>query len=181
MFENREAFRVWLNGNRNRGEGVWMIFGKTGKVETISPDEALEEALCFGWIDGMIKSVDDTKYMKTFTPRRKGSKWSERNRKLFDKLVEAGKMTESGFAAAEEAKKSGNWDAPQGNPITDDQVEVLVQALKVEDKALSNFLKMSPSVKRTYTALYFDAKKEETRVKRLQWIIGRLNENKKPM
>ena len=143
--------------------------------------EALEEALCFGWIDGQISSVDDEKYLKKFTPRRKGSKWSERNREIATRMIENGRMTEYGMAAIEQAKKSGTWDSPKQVPVTDDQVDILVEALNGAEPALSNLLKMSPSVRRTYTAFYLDAKKEETRINRLQRIIERLNQNKPPM
>ncbi|MDD5703777.1 MAG: YdeI/OmpD-associated family protein [Dehalococcoidales bacterium] len=90
-------------------------------------------------------------------------------------------MTDHGLAAIERAKKSGTWEVPKEAPISDEQIEVLVNALKGVDLALTNFLKMPPSVKRTYTALYLDAKKDETRTKRLEKIIERLNANKRPM
>ncbi|SFG93822.1 Uncharacterized conserved protein YdeI, YjbR/CyaY-like superfamily, DUF1801 family [Desulfotomaculum arcticum] len=181
MFENRATFRNWLFENHSVSKGVWLIFGKTSQLKTIKPDEALEEALCFGWIDGQLKSIDDEKYLKRFTPRRKGSKWSERNRSLATILIENGKMTEYGIAVIEEAKKSGTWDIPKNKPISEEEIEILINALSGTEKALSNFLKMPMSVKKTYTGLYLDAKKEETRIKRLQKIIERLNENKKPM
>jgi uncharacterized protein YdeI (YjbR/CyaY-like superfamily) len=78
-------------------------------------------------------------------------------------------------------KKSGTWDTAKAEPITDEQIDILISALSGAELALSNLMKMPISVKRTYTALYLDAKKEETRIKRLEKIIGRLNENKKPM
>ena len=82
LFADRDEFRKWLFENHNIGKGIWLVFGKAGKLKTIKPDEALEEALCFGWIDGQFNSIDDTKYLKKFSRRRIGSKWSERNKKL---------------------------------------------------------------------------------------------------
>jgi len=158
-----------------------MVFDKSGSGKTVTPDEALEEALCFGWIDGQIKSLDDASYLKRFTPRRKGSAWSARNRSIAEKLIEQGLMTDAGRAAIRCAKEDGTWDTPKRPAITDEQVNGLIQLLQGHEPALSNFLKMSPSVRRTYTALYLDAKAEATKVKRLQYIVGRLNENKKPM
>jgi uncharacterized protein YdeI (YjbR/CyaY-like superfamily) len=181
IFENRAEFRKWLIENHNISDGIWMVFGKVGKLKTIMPDEALEEALCFGWIDGQFNSIDEGKYLKRFTPRRKGSKWSEKNKNLANILIENGKMTKYGIAAIEQAKKSGTWDTAKAELITTEQIDILISALSGAELALSNFLKMPVSVKRTYTALYLDAKKEETRIKRLEKIIGRLNENKKPM
>ena len=181
IFKSRDEFREWLIRNHDVSHGIWMVFGKAGLLKTLKPDEALEEALCFGWIDGQIKSIDQAKYVKKFTPRRKGSKWSGKNKKLVKALTESGKMTASGMAAVERAKKSGHWNTLEGPSIGEEQVGILISALSGADLALSNFLKMSDSAKKTYAALYLDAKKEETRIKRLEKIIGRLNENKKPM
>jgi len=181
LFTDREEFREWLYKNHNSSQGIWLVFGKGGKLKTLKPDEALEEALCFGWIDGQLNSIDDAKYLKKFTPRRKASKWSEKNKAIAYRLIENGKMTEYGLIAIEQAKSNGTWDVPKEAPFSDDQIEVLTGALQGAEPALTNFMKMPPSVRRTYTAMYLDAKKEETRIKRLQRIIERLNENKKPM
>ncbi len=181
LFTNREEFRKWLSENHSCGKAFWLVFGKGNRLRTIRPDQALEEALCFGWIDGQIKSLDEEKYLKKFTSRNKNSRWSETNRNIVARLIERGEMTEHGLAAIERAKRSGNWDAPKEAPISDDQVEILVSALQGHDLALANFLRMAPSVRRTYTVMYLDAKKEETRVKWLRTIVERLNENKRPM
>jgi uncharacterized protein YdeI (YjbR/CyaY-like superfamily) len=180
-FENQKSFRNWLVKNHQVSPGIWLVFAKASQVKTLTANEALEEALCFGWIDGQIKSLDTQKYLKRFTPRRKGSIWSERNRRLAKKLIASGDMTPAGHAAIAQAQKSGTWDRPKPAPISDGSIQMLIEALSGTGKALANFLNMSPSVKRTYTALYLDAKKEETRKKRLVKIIERLKENKKPM
>jgi uncharacterized protein YdeI (YjbR/CyaY-like superfamily) len=181
LFADREAFRQWLVENHHVNKGFWMVLGKTSQLKTLTADEALEEALCFGWIDGLIKSVDETKYIKKFTPRRKGSNWSDRNKEIAGKLMACGKMTEHGMKFVEEAKKSGEWQKPKREKVTDNQVEILVKALNGAEPALSNFLKMTPSIRRTYTGFYLDAKNEEVRINRLKKLIERLNENKKPM
>ncbi|PKM49691.1 MAG: hypothetical protein CVV02_14545 [Firmicutes bacterium HGW-Firmicutes-7] len=181
FFFDRNEFRKWLQENHDRSKGIWVAFSKTSKLKLLKAEEALEEALCFGWIDGQIISIDNEQYQKKYTPRRKGSHWSDKNKGLTDKLLENGMMTEFGIHAIEQAKKDGTWYAPKGEPITDEQVDVLISVLEGVEPALTNFLKMSPSVKRTYAALYLDAKKENTKIKRLSKIIQRLNENKKPM
>jgi len=181
LFPNREGFRKWLFENHGANKGVWLVFGKGGRLKTIKPDEALEEALCFGWIDGQIKNIDAEKYLKKFTPRTKDSRWSETNKTMVAQLISNGKMTEYGVAAIKQAKSKGIWDIPKEAPISDNQIEILTDALQSADLALANFLRMPVSVKRTYTALYLDVKKEETRIRRLEKIIERLNENKKPM
>jgi uncharacterized protein YdeI (YjbR/CyaY-like superfamily) len=182
LFADREAFRQWLLKNHDSHPGFWMVLGKAGKLKTLTSAEALEEALCFGWIDNLIKTVDETKYLKKFTPRRKDSVWSEVNKGLVKKLVENGKMTKHGLKLIDTAKKSGAWDNPQKRPvITQDQIEMFTALLKDCEPAYTNFLNMPLSVKQTYTISYLDAKQEETRKNRLNKIIGRLNENKKPM
>jgi uncharacterized protein YdeI (YjbR/CyaY-like superfamily) len=181
LFSDREEFRQWLSSNHDKSQGIWLIFGKSGRLKTVKSDEALEEALCFGWIDGLIKNIDDTRYIKKFSRRRKSSKWSVKNRKAAEKLIGKGKMEGPGLAAIEEARKSGNWDLPERETATDDQVKIFIEAINGTEPALSNFLNMPLSIRRTYTMFYLDAKKEETRVRRLESIIGRLNENKGPM
>ena len=181
LFADRGEFHAWLVDNHARSNGFWMVFGKGDTLKTVKASEALEEALCFGWIDGQIKSVDESRYLTRYTPRRERSKWSEKNRKLATKLIEQGKMTEHGLAAIARAKKDGTWDIPKGEPIASEQTDALVQALTGLEPALSNFQKMSPSVRRTYTAHYLSAKAEDTRKRRLEQIVARLNENKKPM
>ena len=90
-------------------------------------------------------------------------------------------MTEHGLRSIEQAKKHGTWDIPAQGPVSDDQITILIDALQGAGPALSNFMKMPISVRKAYTMMYLDVKKEETRIRRLQKIIERLNENKKPM
>ena len=116
VFENRAAFRKWLVKNHQNSPGIWLVFGKGGKVKTLSAHEALEEALCFGWIDGRLQSLGAETYRKRFTPRRKGSVWSERNRKLAQKLIEEGAMTAAGHAAIARAQEGGTW--AEGGTVT---------------------------------------------------------------
>jgi len=181
VFEDRASFREWLVQNHRNSPGVWLVFGKDAEITTLSPGEALEEALCFGWIDGQIQSLGARKYRRRFTPRRERSVWSERNRKLAHKLIEEGAMTTAGQAAITRAKELGTWDTPRPAPISEEQVGILTDALSGSGIALTNFLNMSASVKRTYTALYLSAKNQDTRKRRLDQIIERLKENKKPM
>jgi uncharacterized protein YdeI (YjbR/CyaY-like superfamily) len=181
LFSDREDFRKWLSKNHDQHKGIWLVLGKADKLKTVKADEALEEALCFGWIDGLIKSVDDTKYVKKFSPRRKGSKWSAKNKAMVIGLMEKGKVTEHGLRAVEDAKNSGAWNVKQREPVLDSQVAILVNAINGAEPALSNFLKMAPSIRRTYTGFYLDAKKEEVRINRLTKIIARLHENKGPI
>jgi len=157
------------------------VFGKKENVKTLKASEALEEALCFGWIDGQMQSIDETSYLKYFAQRRKGSKWSDKNKTIIEKLESAGLMADNGRIKVEEAKKNGMWDAPKPEPMSDVQIELLTEKLKAYEPAFSNFTAMSPSVKRSYTGMYFDAKSDEAKQRRFEKIVSRLNQNLKPM
>ncbi|HEY5561389.1 MAG TPA: hypothetical protein VIK72_06455 [Clostridiaceae bacterium] len=106
------------------------MFSKHANIKTLKASEALEEALCFGWIDGQMQSIDETKYLKYFSIRRKGSKWSDKNKKLVKEL----------------------------EPISEEQVQMVTELIKDTEPAFTNFMSMSPSVRKNYTGLYFDAK-----------------------
>lgn len=180
-FTSREEFRKWLYDNCLSNDGVWLIFGKMGGPKTIKAGEALEEALCFGWIDGQMQSIDDKTYKKYFSMRREKSKWSEKNKSLAKSLEERGLMTDFGRKKIDEAKKNGQWDAPKTPAITEEQIAFLSDLLKVYETAYSNFEAMPLSVKKTYTRAYFDAKTDAGREKRIAWMVDRLNKNLKPM
>ncbi|MDL2236642.1 YdeI/OmpD-associated family protein [Christensenellaceae bacterium OttesenSCG-928-K19] len=181
QFASREEFRSWLKDNGTASSGVWLLLGKPGGPQTIKAGEALQEALCFGWIDGQMQSLDDKAYIKYFSARRKNSKWSDKNKSLVAQLEKQGLMTDAGRAAIEAAKKNGKWDAPKAPPVTEEQTAVLLELLKDYEPARTNFLTMSPSVKKTYTRTYFDAKTDAGRASRLAWMVERLNQNLKPM
>lgn len=181
-FANREEFRGWLGEHCLSDEGIWLLFGKAGGPKTIKAGEALEEALCFGWIDGQMEKIDDKTYKKYFSLRRENSKWSEKNKALVKSLEERGLMTDFGRKKIDEAKKNGQWDAP--NPlavITEEQIAGLSAILEGYEPAYTNFQAMSPSVKKTYTRAYLDAKTDAGREKRIAWMVDRLNKNLKPM
>lgn len=180
-FTNREEFREWLCGHCLSNDGIWLLFGKAGGPKTIKAGEALEEALCFGWIDGQMKSIDDKTYKKYFSMRREKSKWSEKNKALVESLEARGLMTDFGRKKIEEARKNGQWDAQNSVTVTEEQIALLSSLLKEYEPASTNFQAMSLSVKKTYTRAYFDAKTEAGREKRLAWMVDRLNKNLKPM
>jgi uncharacterized protein YdeI (YjbR/CyaY-like superfamily) len=180
-FANREDFRRWLNANSQSSAGIWLLFGKQGGPKTIKADEALEEALCFGWIDGQMQRIDEKTYKKYFSLRRKNSKWSKKNKEIVKSLEERGLMTDCGRKKIEEAKKNGQWNAPISPSITEEQIAFLSALLKEYEPAHTNFQAMSLSVRRTYTRAYFDAKTDAGREKRIVWMVERLNNNLKPM
>lgn len=181
-YASRKEFREWLYEHCLSNEGIWLLFGKAGGPKTIKAGEALEEALCFGWIDGQMEKIDDKTYKKYFSLRRENSKWSEKNKALVKRLDEQGLMTDFGRKKIDEAKKNGQWDAQ--NPlaiITEEQIACLSALLEGYEPAYTNFQAMPPSVKKTYTRAYLDAKTDAGREKRIAWMVDRLNRNLKPM
>ncbi len=181
-FAARGEFRSWLEENCRTSPGVWLLLGKPGGPKTLKAGEALEEALCFGWIDGQMESIDEKSYRKYFSLRREKSKWSEKNKALVKSLEERGLMTELGREKIREAKENGQWDAPDLMvTVAEEQVAQLATLLEGREPALTNFRAMPPSVRKTYARAYFDAKTEAGREKRLAWLVDRLSKNLRPM
>lgn len=160
---------------------MWLLFGKAGGPETLTANDALEEALCFGWIDGQMQSMDDHSYKKYFSQRRENSKWSEKNKALTETLEQRGIMTDYGRVKITEAKQNGQWDAPKAPGITDEQIQAVAELLRDYPTAYTNFEAMAPSARKTYTRAYLDATTDEGREKRLLWMVDGLNKNLKPM
>lgn len=180
-FADREAFREWLRAHCLSEDGIWLVFRKSGVPKTLTAEEALEEALCFGWIDGQMQRIDDKAYKKYFSRRRAKSKWSEKNKALANSLEARGLMTEFGRSKMEEAKQNGQWDAPKPAAVTEEQIACLSEILRPYEPAYTNYQAMSASVKKTYVKAYSDAKTEAGREKRIAWMVDRLNKNLKPM
>jgi len=186
LFASRKEFRAWLGKNAAASDGMWLVFGKNERgcpqtVVTLSANDALEEALCFGWIDGQMQSIDETKYHKYFARRRAKSVWSAKNKKTIETLRAKGLMTELGEKAVEAAKQNGTWDAPKNAPVSDELKEAFVTKLSAISPAYENFCHMPPSVQRTYTMRYLSFKTEEARQRDFERIVDRLNHNLKPM
>jgi uncharacterized protein YdeI (YjbR/CyaY-like superfamily) len=177
---NRGEWRAWLKRNNGIAKQVWLIYYKkhTGKP-SISYDDSVEQAICFGWIDGVLKRLDDERCARKFMPRRSKSRWSELNKKRAEKMMEAGWMTEAGLARIKEAKESGEWFKA---PLSRKELVVpafMRDALARNKKASANFNKLANSYKRQYVGWVSSAKKEETRKRRLAEVISVLEQNKK--
>ena len=181
LFPARKDFHVWLRENAETSDGVWLVFGKTKDPVTLTANDALEEALCFGWIDGQIRSIDNTKYTKYFARRRDKSVWSEKNKKIVEMLRKKKLMAKPGEKAIETAIKNGTWNAAKREPITAEQIKAFTKKLKGISPAYENFAGMPPSVQSAYTGRYLSFKTEEARQRDFEKIIDRLNKNLKPM
>ena len=176
------AWRAWLAEHHAEPEGVWLVLAKKGTVEptSLGYDDALEEALCHGWIDGQVKRRDDTTYRQRFTPRRKRSPWSKRNVGIAERLVSEGRMHPAGHAEVERAKSDGRWDAAYAGPATIEVPEDLAAALAAEPKAQELFEQLTSQNR--YAVLYrvTTARRAETRRRRIEEFVAMLARGETP-
>jgi uncharacterized protein YdeI (YjbR/CyaY-like superfamily) len=173
---DRAAWRDWLAEHGSHESEVWLVYYKAGSgKQSISYPDSLEEALCFGWVDSIIQKIDEEKYTRKFNPRQKGSKWSELNKHLVAKLVREGRMTAAGLAKVD-------FPLAEAQPTRPKRPELplpdwLKASLMASPKAWENFNNLPPSQRRNYIGWISDAKKEETRQRRIQEAIARLEKN----
>jgi uncharacterized protein YdeI (YjbR/CyaY-like superfamily) len=170
------AWRAWLAENHADPIGVLLVLAKKGTLEptSLSYDEALEEALCHGWIDGQVRRRDESTYRQRFTPRRRRSPWSKRNVGHFERLLAEGRMQPSGQAAAEAAKADGRWQAAYAGPASIEVPDDLAAALAAEPRARANFEILTSQNR--YAILYRvqDAKRSDTRKRRIEQSVAML-------
>ena len=180
-FRTRADFRSWLVKNEGRNNGLWVLIKKVGGNRGgILYTDAVEEALCAGWIDGKMKSLDQHTYKLWFSPRRPGSIWSKLNRERAEKLVKAGLVTSRGLAAIEEAKRNGNWLSAYSSKEPPKLPAELASALQEDPEAWANFEKLANSYKTQYSGWVAEAKRVETKKRRISVVVSRVKENKKP-
>lgn len=176
----REAWRDWLATHSHAETDVWLIFDKkhTGRPR-IANDDAVEEALCFGWIDSIVKRIDDEQYMQKFTPRRDTSKWSALNKQRLRKLLREGRMTEAGLAKVDAATLRESKAAPKTTTTTDASSvhRVVTTALMPHPKAWKNFQRLSASRRAAYIRMISDAKTAATRRRRVQQAVALLEQS----
>lgn len=179
-FSNRDKWRDWLGRHYATESGIWLVFYKkeTSKP-TIDYEAAVEEALCFGWIDSIIKKIDEEKYARKFTPRKDNSYWSELNKKRAGKMIKAGRMTDPGLAKIEAAKKTGLWEQTSRPNISLDMPLEFARALDKNKKAKENFEKLAPSYRKYYIGWIQTAKRDETKEKRIRGSIQLLAKGKR--
>ena len=161
---------------------MWLkIAKKNSGIASVDYQQAVEVALCYGWIDGLVRRFDDDFYVQRFTPRRAKSKWSKINRGKVEELIKAGKMKPAGLAEVERAKADGRWDAAYDSPSTIEVPDDLVRALKKKPKARKSFETLNRTNR--YAILYqiHDAKKPETRARRIRRFVEMLDEGRKPV
>ena len=177
---DREQWRDWLSQRHATEAGIWLVFYKkeTSKP-TMAYEDAVEEALCFGWIDGVIKKIDDEKYVRKFTPRKDKSKWSQLNKKRVNKMIKQGRMTKVGLAKIKAAKKSGLWNQDPRSQISFEIPPEFTKALARNKKAKKNFDKLAPTYRKHYIGWIVIAKRPETKERRIAESIALLEKGEK--
>jgi uncharacterized protein YdeI (YjbR/CyaY-like superfamily) len=176
---SREEWRAWLKKHYKSETEVWLIYYKkhTGRPR-IPYDHAVEEALCFGWIDSIGKRMDDARFAQKFTPRRDCTNWSNLNKQRVRKLIREGRMTKAGLAKVDLVTLGEETPAKPGKADLDDLPRILKQALVANAKAWENFRNLTPYRRQSYVQLIMDARKEETRERRLRQAISLLEQSR---
>jgi uncharacterized protein YdeI (YjbR/CyaY-like superfamily) len=179
-FASREAWAAWLEEQHATSDGLWLKFAKKGSgLDTVTYAEAVEVALCYGWIDGQVRKLDEDHYLQRFTPRRARSRWSKINRQKATELIERGEMKPAGLREVERAKADGRWDAAYDAPSTATVPEDLRRELEKNEPAREFFETLDG--RNRYAILYQiqDARRPETRARRIEKYVAMLGEGKK--
>lgn len=170
------AFRDWLRSNGGGSDGVWLVLAKKGTTEPTSLTyvEALEEALCEGWIDGQKRSRDAATFVQRFTPRRRASIWSKRNVGIAERLVADGRMRPAGQAEIDRAKADGRWDAAYSGQASATVPDDLAAALAADPAAAAMFEQLNRTNRYAVLFRVETAKQPETRARRIEELVEML-------
>ena len=173
-FPSQATFEEWLEANHDARDGLRIKFAKASGIETVTYAEAVDVALCFGWIDGQAKSLDEDWYLQRFTPRRARSKWTQINREKAEALIARGAVRPPGLREVERAKQDGRWEAAYASPSTIEVPDDLQAALAANPAAAEFFATISKTNR--YAILYrvHDAKRPETRRRRIEQFVAML-------
>lgn len=175
LFKSAKAFEAWLKKNHATSDGLWLKIAKRGSNETsVTYPEAVDIALCWGWIDGQKKSLDDQHYLQRFTPRRARSVWSKINVEKVQGLIEAGRMQAPGEAQVEAAKADGRWARAYDGARTSTVPEDLQAALEAEPAAKTFFASINASNRYAILWRIQTAARAETRARRIAQLVGML-------
>ncbi|WP_284652972.1 YdeI/OmpD-associated family protein [Flavobacterium terrisoli] len=176
-FKNAQEWREWLHDNHNSSTGVYLIFYRVDSdKESMRWEEAVQVAICYGWIDSTVKRLDDERRRQMFTPRKDKSVWSKLNKTYIEKLIAENLMHESGLRKIEIAKQNGSWeslDHVENHIMPED----LTLAFEQNKTAFENYNKFSPSYRKSYLYWLNQAKREETRKSRIAEIVKLCEQN----
>lgn len=176
------AWRSWLDAHEDDSDGVWLTLAKKGVTTptSLTYAEALDEALCSGWIDGQSKSVDEATYLRRFTPRRARSMWSKRNVEHVARLVDEGRMRPRGVAEVDRAKEDGRWEAAYAGSAAIETPDDLDRALAADDAARTTFGTLSAQNRYSVLHRITTARTPETRQRRLERLVAMLARGETP-
>jgi uncharacterized protein YdeI (YjbR/CyaY-like superfamily) len=178
--KNRKEWRQWLQDNHLTSSGIWLVYYKKNSEKSgVTYDEAVEEALSFGWIDSKVNAIDEERFMQVFTPRKPGSIWSKLNKERVKKIMEEGIITPAGLEKIEAAKKDGSWD------FLDDIDRLVIpfdlkEAFDSSKIAKRNFDTFNESIKKQILYWIKTAKRPQTRKNRIEKVVTLAVENKNP-
>jgi uncharacterized protein YdeI (YjbR/CyaY-like superfamily) len=177
---DRTSWRAWLEENHGRDAGVWLVTFKkaTGKPR-VEYDDAVEEALCFGWIDSLVRTLDGERTMQLYTPRKPRSPWSQSNKLRVERLVDAGLMRPAGLAKVEEAKRDASWDAYAVAESLEEPADLRAAFAAGPGRAKANWDAFSPSSRRAILWWLHSAKRPETRAQRVATIVRDAAQNRR--
>ena len=169
---DRAAWRTWLATNHATSPGIWLVFDKkSSRPDRLAYVDAVEEALCYGWIDSTVRTLDDTRYVQLMTPRKPKSTWARTNKARVERLIAAGLMAEAGLASIERAKANGSWESLDGveSLVVPDDLE---KALRTRPGASKNFAAFAPSARKGYLHWISQAVRPETRAQRIGHVVA---------
>ena len=172
-FINQNTWRDWLEKHHLDHVGIWLIFDKRQLTSSLTSEQALDVALCYGWIDGQIKRIDDQFYQKYFAKRRVDSLYSLKNQKAYLRLLESKEMTKAGTFAYETAKQRNRLETLEEHEMVLD-MDAFEQLLQIDDIVYQTYLSYSNSMKKRFAMAYFQAKQEQTKAKRLAQIMDQI-------
>jgi uncharacterized protein YdeI (YjbR/CyaY-like superfamily) len=180
-FRGAEEWRRWLHVNHDAESEAWVVIQKAGSPnEGLGYEEAVDEAMCFGWIDGKMRRLNDHEFTQRFSPRRPRSIWSRRNRDRAERLIEEDRMTEAGLRAVMEAKSNGRWEKAYTSREAPEMPGDLLKALKKSPEAHRNFMGFPNSARFMYIHYINEAKRAETRARRIRRVVERAEQDKRP-
>jgi uncharacterized protein YdeI (YjbR/CyaY-like superfamily) len=184
LFRTRQAWRGWLARNHDRSKGLWLAYYKKGAGKrSVSYEEALQEALCFGWIDSTVGRIDAERYKQKVTPRNEKSVWSAANKARVERLIAEGRMALPGLAKIEAAKRNGSWDRLSDIDRIGRDADVpsdLLEALGRDPRAKAVFEGRPPSEKKLWAFWISSAKRPETRARRIAETLKRVQAGRRP-
>jgi uncharacterized protein YdeI (YjbR/CyaY-like superfamily) len=180
-FRNRQKWRSWLARNHDREKEVWLTYYKKHtRMRGVTHEEAVAEALCFGWIDSKVRAIDDERFMQKYTPRKGDSVWSLINKKVAMRMMREGKMAKAGLATIKAAKKSGRWSSAYTSRWRMAVPPDLKGALMENERAWRHFRDFANTYQNMYVGWVNEAKTEGTRNRRMREVVKRASRNQKP-